>query len=98
MMTNAEFQIKKEDYDFIKKFYKKLQYQSPDEYINNAVKSKIDADRKKIREMERASAMEIIEKTEYNHLFESLESEDFVMIHSSEAVSDRWQSEKISSG
>ena len=77
MMIQTKFQIKQEDYEFIKKVYKDLHYKSLSEYIREAVKAKAKEDRKKLREIKRMKAMEMIGKTSYENLFESIEGEDF---------------------
>jgi len=76
-MIQTKFQIKQEDYEFIKKVYKDLHYKSLSEYIREAVKAKAKEDRKKLREIKRMKAMEMIGKTSYENLFESIEGEDF---------------------
>ena len=76
-MIQTKFQIKQEDYEFIKKVYKDLHYKSLSEYIREAVKAKVKEDRKKLREIKRMKAMEMIGKTSYENLFESIEGEDF---------------------
>ena len=76
-MIQTKFQIKQEDYEFIKKVYKDLHYKSLSEYIREAVKAKAREDRKKLREIKRMKAMEMIGKTSYENLFESIEGEDF---------------------
>lgn len=77
MMIQTKFQIKQEDYEFIKKVYKDLHYKSLSQYIREAVKAKAKEDRKKLREIKRMKAMEIIGKTSYENLFESIEGKDF---------------------
>lgn len=77
MMTQAKFQIDQEDYEFIKSAYKLLNYDTYSDYMRTAIKEKIKADRKKIREMKRDLAMEQIGKSTYENCFDSLEGEDF---------------------
>ena len=77
MMTQTKLQIDSDDYEFIKTVHKQLNYKSLSEYIREAVKEKIVADRKKIRELKREAAMEIIGKKSYENHFESIEVEDF---------------------
>jgi len=77
MMIQTKFQINQEDYEFIKKVYKDLHYKSLSEYIREAVTAKAKEDRKKLRELKRMKAMEMIGKTSYENLFESIEEEDF---------------------
>ena len=45
--------------------------------MREAIKGKIKADQKKLRELKRMEAMEMIGKAVYEDLFESLEGEDF---------------------
>ncbi len=77
MMTQTKLQIDKDVYEFIRKSFKKLHYKSLSEYMREAVKAKVKDDRKKLREIERETAMEMIGKTAYENIFESLEGEDF---------------------
>ena len=42
-----------------------------------AVNAKVEKDRKKLRELERKAAIEMIGKALYDNLFESIEGEDF---------------------
>jgi Arc/MetJ-type ribon-helix-helix transcriptional regulator len=77
MLTQTKIQIEKDDYDFIKKACKKLQYRSLSEYMREAVQAKVKADRKRLREMKRKAAMEMIGEGKYEGLFEPLGGEDF---------------------
>jgi len=77
MMTQAKFQIDREDYEFIKTAYKLLDYKNYSEYIRVAIKMKIKADRKKLREIKRNLAMEQIGKSNYENHFEAIDGEDF---------------------
>jgi hypothetical protein len=77
MLTQTKIQIEKGDYDFIKKACKQLQYRSLSEYMREAVQAKVKADRKRLREMKRKAAMEMIGKEKHENLFEPLEGEDF---------------------
>ena len=77
MMTQAKFQIDREDYEFIKTAYKLLNYSNYSEYMREAIKEKIKADRKRLREIKRNLAMEQIGKTVYENHFESIDGEDF---------------------
>ena len=45
--------------------------------MREAIKGKIKADQKRLRELKRKEAMEMIGKAPYEDLFESLEGEDF---------------------
>ena len=77
MMIQTKFQIDQKNYEFIKKVYKDLHYRSLSEYIREAVNTKVREDCKKLRELKRKKAMEMIGKTSYENLFESIEREDF---------------------
>jgi len=76
-MTQAKFQIDQEDYDFIKSTYKLLDYNNYSEYMRDAIKEKIKADRKKLREIKRNLAMEHLGEVAYKNHFETLDGEDF---------------------
>ena len=77
MMTQTKIQVDQDDYKFIKRIYKQLNYRSLSEYMREAIRAKVKVDQKKIREMKRSAAMEMIGKAPYENLFESLEGEDF---------------------
>jgi hypothetical protein len=77
MKTQTKVQIDQSDYEFIKMVYKKLHYKSLSEYMREAISAKVIADRKKIRQFKRMSAMEMIGKAPYDNIFQSLEGEDF---------------------
>ena len=81
MMIQTKFQIKQEDYEFIKKVYKDLHYKSLSEYIREAVKAKAKEDRKKLREIKRMKAMEMIGKTSYENLDRKLNSITIIFIN-----------------
>ncbi len=81
MYTQTKIRIEKDDYEFIKTVFKQLQYKSLNDYMHAAIKAKIRADRKKIRQMKRDAAMEEIGKGSYENLFESIEGEDFKKAH-----------------
>ncbi|MBN1833343.1 MAG: crotonobetainyl-CoA--carnitine CoA-transferase [Deltaproteobacteria bacterium] len=76
-MAQTKLQIDSEDYEFIKETHKKLNYKSLSEYIRQAVKEKIRTDQKKLRELKREEAMEMIGKGVYENLFDSLDGEEF---------------------
>ena len=76
-MTQTKFQIDSEDYEFIKETHKQLNYKSLSEYIRQAIKEKIKTDQKRLRELKREEAMEMIGKGTYENLFDSLEGEEF---------------------
>lgn len=76
-MTQTKLQIDSEDYEFIKETHKQLNYKSLSEYIRQAVKEKIRTDQKKLKELKREEAMEMIGKRVYENLFDSLDGEEF---------------------
>jgi len=77
MLTQTKIQIDKSDYEFIKRIHKELNYRSLSQYMREAIQAKIKIDRKRLRDMKREAAMEMIGKASYDNLFESLEGEDF---------------------
>ena len=77
MLVQTKFQIDQEDYEFIKKLYKDLHYKSLSEYMREAIRTKVRQDRKKLRELKRIAAIEMIGRVPYDNLFESIEGEDF---------------------
>ena len=77
MMIQTKIQIDPENYEFIKKFHKDLRYRSLSEYMREAVNAKVKEGRKRLREFKRIRAMEMIGKTAYENLFESIEGDDF---------------------
>ena len=76
-MIQTKVQIDPKNYEFIKKAYKDLQYKSLSEYIREAVNAKVRKDRKRLRELKRIAAMEMLGRAQYENLFESIEGEDF---------------------
>ncbi len=77
MLIPTKIQINKKNYEFIKQTYKKLHYRSLSEYMREAINTKVEEDRKKLRELKRMAAMEMIGKVSYDNLFNSIEGEDF---------------------
>jgi len=77
MLIPTKIQIDKKNYEFIKQAYKDLQYKSLSEYVRNAVNTKVEEDRKRLRELKRTAAMEMIGRVQYDNVFESIEGEDF---------------------
>ena len=77
MMIPTKIQIDKESYEFIKRVHKTLHYRSLSEYIREAVRDKVEKDRKRLRELKRKTAFEMIGKASYENIFESIEGEDF---------------------
>ncbi len=77
MLVQTKVQIEKESYDFIKKAHKELNYKSLSEYVRDAINAKIREDRRKLRAIKMASAMEMFAENSPDNLFESIEGEDF---------------------
>ena len=77
MLIATKIQIDKKNFEFIKQAYKDLQYKSLSEYVRNAVNTKVEEDRKRLRELKRTAAMEMIGRVQYDNVFESIEGEDF---------------------
>jgi len=66
MLIQTKIQIDQEDYYFIKKIHKRLNYKSQSEYMRKAIRERVKADRIRIREMKRKQAMEMIGKKRLN--------------------------------
>lgn len=77
MLIQTKVQINPKDYEFIKKFYKDLRFRSLSEYMREAINTKVEQDRKRLRELKRMKAIEMIGKAAYDNLFESIEGEAF---------------------
>ena len=77
MLVPTKIQIDEKVYNFIKQTHKKLHYKSLSEYMREAVNTKVEEDRKRLRELKRIAAMEMIGSAPYENLFESIEGEDF---------------------
>ncbi|WDN89692.1 hypothetical protein BuS5_02660 [Desulfosarcina sp. BuS5] len=77
MLIQTKVQIDAKNYDFIKKIYKDFCYKSLSEYMREAINAKVKEDRKRLREIKRMEAMEMIGRAQYDNLFESIEGEDF---------------------
>ena len=77
MLIPTKIQIDKKNYEFIKQVYKELHYKSLSEYMRKAVHSQVEEDRKRLRELKRKAAMEMIGRATYDNIFESIEEEDF---------------------
>ena len=77
MLIPTKIQIDKKSYEFIKQTYKELHYKSLSEYMRKAVHTKVEEDRKRLRELKRKAAMEMIGRAAYDNVFESIEGEDF---------------------
>ncbi len=77
MLIQTKVQINPKDYEFIKKVYKDLRFKSLSEYMREAINTKVEQDRKRLRELKRMKAIEMIGKAAYDNLFESIEGEEF---------------------
>jgi len=77
MLISTKIQIDKKNYEFIKQVHKELHYKSLSEYMRKAVNTKVEQDRRRLRELKRKAAMEMIGEAPYDNLFESIEGEDF---------------------
>ena len=77
MLIQTKVQINPKDYEFIKKFYKDLRFRSLSEYMREAINAKVEQDRKRLRELKRMKAIEMIGKAAYDNLFESIEGKEF---------------------
>lgn len=77
MLIQSKVQIDNKDLEFIKKTYKTLSYRSLSDYMRTAITSKIKEDRKKIRELRRKEAFEMLGKSGHKNIFSSIEGEDF---------------------
>jgi len=77
MYVQSKIQLDQEDYDFIKQSYEALHYKSFSDYVRDAVRTKAKLDRKRLREMRRIKAMEMIGSSRYQDAFEPLQGEDF---------------------
>ena len=77
MLIQTKIQLEPENYDFIKRVYKELNYKSLSEYMRQAVNAQIKEDRKRLRAFQRRQAMENIGKGPYTHHFEDIDGEYF---------------------
>jgi len=77
MLVQSKVQISREDYEFMKKAFKEFRYKSLSEYMREAISTKVREDRKRLRELKRMEAMEMIGRAQYENLFKSIEGEDF---------------------
>ena len=77
MLIQTKIQVDPTDYEFIKRVYKDFRYKSLSEYMREAINTKVNQDRKRLREQKRIAAMEMIGKAPYKNLFESIDGEDF---------------------
>ncbi len=77
MLIQIKIQIEKDIYESIKSAYQELHYKSLSEYIRDAINTKVKEDQKRLREIKRIKAMEMIGKVPYDNFFESIECDDF---------------------
>jgi len=77
MLVQTKVQIDAKDHNFIKKTYKGFCYRSLSEYMREAINAKVKEDRKRLRELKRTEAMEMIGRAQYDNLFELIEGENF---------------------
>jgi len=77
MLIPTKIQIDKKNYEFIKQVYKELHYKSLSEYMRKAIHTKVEEDRKRLRELKRKAAMEMIGRATYDNIFEAIEGQDF---------------------
>ena len=73
MLIPTKIQIDKKNYEFIKQVYKELHYKSLSEYMREAVNTKVEKDRKRLREQKRIVAIEMIGRAPHDNLFESID-------------------------
>jgi len=74
MLIPTKIQIDKTNYEFIKEACKTLHYKSLSEYMREAINTKVAEDRKKLRELKRITAMEMIGRASYDNVFESIQT------------------------
>ena len=77
MLIQKKIQIDPNDFTFIEKTCHILHYRSKSEYIRAAIKEKIKADTKKLRELKRKQAFAAYGKVKAKNLFEDIEGDDF---------------------
>jgi Arc/MetJ-type ribon-helix-helix transcriptional regulator len=77
MLIPTKIQLDQKNHEFIKQVYKDLHYKSLSEYVREAVNAKVRKDRKRIRELKRMAAMQMIGRSQYNNLFELIDGDDF---------------------
>jgi Arc/MetJ-type ribon-helix-helix transcriptional regulator len=76
-VISRKVQLRKEDLELIEEVCSVLQYKSKSEYMRVAIQEKIRADKRKLREMKRQAAMAAYGQAGPEHVFESIEAEDF---------------------
>ena len=77
MPVRTNIQIDEKDYAFIQVACKELRYKSISEYFRDAIRAKIELDRKILRERKRVTAMEALAEAPCENVFEPIEGEDF---------------------
>ena len=77
MLIQKKIQIDPEDLTFIEKACHIFHYRSKSEYIRSAIREKIKADTKRLREIKRKRAFETYGKVRTKNLFEDIEEDDF---------------------
>jgi Arc/MetJ-type ribon-helix-helix transcriptional regulator len=76
MKLTQKVQLDREDLDFIDRVCETLDYGSKSEYMRAAIREKIRADKRKLRELERQRAMEGYAEG-YEDVFECIAGETF---------------------
>ncbi len=76
-MISQKVQLEESDVEFIRRACKLLRYRSRSQYIRDAIKDKIRADRARLRESRRQKAMQAYGEDEFDRPFEAIEGEDF---------------------
>ena len=76
-MIQNKIQIDEKDFEFIKKTFKTLSYKSLSHYMREAIRAKVQEDRKKWKALQRSLAMEQIGRGSYKNHFNELEGDDF---------------------
>ena len=76
-MISRKVQLEQDVLDFIDEAVRSLNYKSRSEYMRTAILEKIDSDKRRLRAMRREAAMEAYASASPEHVFESIEAEDF---------------------
>lgn len=75
-MVPQKVQLDESDLEFIESACSSLDYKSKSEYMRAAIREKIRADRRKLRDLKRREAMSAY-GDDFDVAFESIEAEDF---------------------
>ena len=75
-MVPQKVQLEESDLEFIESAWSTLDYKSKSDYMRAAIREKIRADRRKLRELRRQGAMAAYGGG-FEVAFESIEAEDF---------------------